>query len=52
MNELETQMRDLEIITPTGGKKREVSEDKDKQLKAALTYLRSIVDEKGKRANK
>ncbi|MDB5311463.1 MAG: putative CtpA-like serine protease [Gemmataceae bacterium] len=51
-NELETLMRDLEIITPNGGKKKEVSEEKDKQLKAALAHLRSVLDEKRKNATK
>jgi len=39
-NELETLMRDLEIIPTATGKKLVVDESKDKQLKAALDYLR------------
>lgn len=39
-NELETLMRDLEIIPTATGKKMAVDEAKDKQLKAALDYLR------------
>lgn len=51
-NDLETHMRDLEIIPATPGKAKQVAEDTDKQLKAALTYLRAAVDEKRKGANK
>jgi len=38
--ELDTLMRDLEIIPSATGKKQQVDETKDKQLKAALDYLR------------
>jgi len=38
--ELDTLMRDLEIIPNATGKKLQVDEAKDKQLKAALDYLR------------
>jgi C-terminal peptidase prc len=39
-NELDTLMRELEVIPNESGKKLVVDETKDKQLKAALEYLR------------
>lgn len=47
-SDLENHMRDLEIIQPPGKKSLEVTEDKDKQLKAAMDYLRTILDENKK----
>ena len=46
--ELETYMRDLEIIPAPGGKTLTVSEKKDKQLKAAADYLRQQIAANGK----
>jgi carboxyl-terminal processing protease len=51
-NELETLMRDLEIIPSPTGKKLVVDESKDKQLKAALDFLRKQAAEKNKGAGK
>jgi C-terminal peptidase prc len=51
-NELETLMRDLEIIPSPTGKKLVVDEAKDKQLKAALDFLRKQAGEKNKGAAK
>ncbi|HXD88327.1 MAG TPA: S41 family peptidase [Urbifossiella sp.] len=47
-NELETHMRDIEIIPSPGGKKLVVDETKDKQLKAALDFLRKQTAAKSK----
>jgi len=52
-NDLETYLRDLEIIQAPGGKKpQEVSEEKDKQLKVALEYLRKTISASGKGASR
>ena len=51
-NELDTLMRDLEIIPTATGKKLVVDEEKDKQLKAALAILRAKATEKNKGASK
>jgi len=51
-NELETLMRDLEIIPSPTGKKLVVDEEKDKQLKAALEFLRKQAAAKSKAAVK
>jgi C-terminal peptidase prc len=51
-NELDTLMRDLEIIPTATGKKLQVDEAKDKQLKAALDYLRKQVMAKGNATDK
>jgi len=47
-NELETHMRDIEIIPSPGGKKLVVDEAKDKQLKVALDFLRKQTAGKNK----
>jgi C-terminal peptidase prc len=52
LNDLETHMRDLEIIPAPGGKQPQVTEDKDKQLKVALTVLREKIAERQKGAVK
>jgi C-terminal processing protease CtpA/Prc len=51
-NDLETLMRDLEIIPTATGKKLVVDESKDKQLKAALDYLRKQAMAKNNGASK
>jgi len=48
LNDLETRMRDLEIIPSPGKMTLEVTEAKYKQLKAALEYLRQQIAAKGK----
>ena len=50
-SDLETLMRDLEIIPTATGKKAAVDESKDKQLKVALEFLRKQAASKGKGAN-
>lgn len=50
-NDLETHMRDLEIIPAPGGKPILVTEENDKQLKAALDYLRQQLAGGGKAPN-
>lgn len=52
LNDFETHMRDLEIIPAPGGKQQQVTEEKDKQLKAALALLREKIAEKQKGAVK
>lgn len=51
-NDLEAHMRAIEVIPPPGKKLLEVTEEKDKQLKAAMDYLRTTLDENRKGANK
>jgi C-terminal peptidase prc len=51
-NELDTLMRDLEIIPTATGKKLVVDEAKDKQLKFALDYLRKQAMAKNNGASK
>ena len=48
LNDLETRMRDIEIIPSPGKRTLEVTEAKDTQLKAALEYLRQQIAAKGK----
>lgn len=50
-NELEVHLRELEVIPAPGGKHLQVTEDKDKQLKAALDYLRQQIAANAKGAN-
>ena len=52
LNEFETMARDLEIIPSAAGKKLAVDEEKDKQLKVALEFLRKQAASKGKAAVK
>ena len=52
LTDLETYMRDLEIIQVPGGKVQQVSEEKDKQLKVALDHLRKSLAASGKGAAK
>ncbi len=51
LNEFETLARDLEIIPSAAGKKLAVDEEKDKQLKVALEFLRKQAAAKGKGTN-
>jgi hypothetical protein len=52
LNDLETMMRDLEIIPVQGEDAKKVTEEKDKQLKAALEHLRKSIEDRRKGAIK
>ena len=46
LNDLEEMMRDLEIIPVPGEEAKKVTEEKDKQLKAALDQLRKTIEDR------
>ena len=45
-NDLEEMMRDLEIIPAKGDEAKQVTAEKDKQLKAALDQLRKTIEDR------